>query len=610
MKAYIKWQVLFTIILVFSGAGCSDFLDENAVSNQTADNYYNTAVGFEDLTRSIYPLLRDIYQQRDLVMHGTDIFAASGSWDAADQNGSPLDVYANGFGSTIAQLQDLWDVLYLEINRANTVISRAEFVEGIDASLKAQRVGEAKFIRGLMLFYAVQQWGDIPMPLEETTSASKEVIRVPSAEVYSQIIADLTEAESVLPQQSATDWGRVTKGAAQFVLARVYLTRGWNFGGSLGGGNADFGMALANADKVIAAYPLADNYSDLFPQRSENPLLETNNPGSQNAKNAEIVFAVQYSEDVLTSEGDPAAPNPQIGNDLHSIFGNGPDDTPGSPAGRTGEYNRFLGKVHVTPSMYRLYDPNIDSRYDHNFVETIYALRDAPGFVPVAGQTIDITAGDVTMEFRPWDNPVTSLEERGLDVGGTQPFAVVNTDEFGRIDQSTYHGNDRAMMMWKFWEPNIEYGDALGTFDFAMFRSAEAYLIAAEAILKGASGGSLGSADDYYNAVVDRALGSNAGDDPMQAASPADVSSLDAVSYRASSTNLTIDMILDERARELMGEYVRWYDLKRTEKLVERAKLHNPWTAAGSLSDMHYLRPIPLGELDLASNDLAQNPGY
>ena len=60
-----------------------------------------------------------------------------------------------------------------------------------------------------------------------------------------------------------------------------------------------------------------------------------------------------------------------------------------------------------------------------------------------------------------------------------------------------------------------------------------------------------------------------------------------------------------------MGEYVRWYDLKRTGKLIERATKYNPWTAAsGSLDEHHLLRPIPQQEIDLSTNNLGQNPGY
>ena len=60
-----------------------------------------------------------------------------------------------------------------------------------------------------------------------------------------------------------------------------------------------------------------------------------------------------------------------------------------------------------------------------------------------------------------------------------------------------------------------------------------------------------------------------------------------------------------------MAEGIRWYDLKRTGKMIERTLIHNPWTSAvGALGEKHLLRPIPTGEIDLASNDLTQNPGY
>ena len=165
--------------------------------------------------------------------------------------------------------------------------------------------------------------------------------------------------------------------------------------------------------------------------------------------------------------------------------------------------------------------------------------------------------------------------------------------------------------MWKFWQPGIAYGDAFGTFNEAVFRSAEAYLIAAEAIVKGAKGGKLGGAEIYYNRVLDRALGTKKGNDPKCARVPENVKSLESVSYRATAANITIDLILDERARELMGEYSRWFDLKRTGKLVERVKKYNPWAAkSGAINDIHYLRPIPQAEIDLSFPAMTQNAGY
>lgn len=614
MKTLNKILLALALTLVI-GCDTDEILVEESVSNQTATDYFSTTSGFEDLSKSIYPLLRPITQMRALTLNGTDIFSGALAFDqVGNQLNTSIETYGPELTEGVSEVQDLWVYNYKNINRANTLISRAAIVEtpGDYAATIDIRVAEAKFIRSLSFFYLVQQFGDIPMPLVETNSANKEVTRVPSAEVYAQIITDLTEAEAALPV-SSSNYGRATKGAAQHLLARVYLTRGWNFNNALGGTAADFTSAREYADKVIAAYPMVADYKDLFPKKSEDPTNQTHGPGDQNAKNSEIVFAVQYSDQALTNELElddlsGSSINGDGGNNSHSIFGGSHDESPGSP-GRTDDYNRQLGNHNTLPGVWRLFDPDTDSRYDLNFVEKVYAVVDNPGFVPADGVApIDIKAGDVVVEYRNWNNPATSLAERGKDVGGDLDYAVINTDEIGIIDESNYHNTNKSPMMWKFWEPGIPYGNGFGQFDHPVMRSSEAYLIAAEAIVKGASNGSIGSAADYYNAVVNRAVG--ASNTANMAADPNDLSTTASKSYRASGT-VTIDMILDERAREFMGEGLRWYDLKRTGKLIERAKAFNPWIGGlNYIQDHHYLRPIPLSEIDLSSNEVSQNPGY
>ncbi len=613
MKTLNKIILAFALILTIS-CDTDEVLIEESISNQTASDYFSTTTGFEDLSKSIYPLLRPITQMRALTLNGTDLFSNQTAWDqVGNQLNISIETYGPELTEGISEVQDMWVYNFKNVNRANTLITRAAGVndDSYAATLNI-RVAEAKFIRALSLFYLVQQFGDIPMPLEETTSANKEVTRVPSAEVYTQIITDLTEAEGVLPAV-ASDYGRATKGAAQHLLARVYLTRGWNFQNALGGSDADFNLAREYADKVIAAHPMVSDYLDLFPRKSEDPTNQTYGPGDQNAKNSEVVFAVQYSDAALTNVMETADQSGASftgdgGNNSHSIFGGSHDESPGSP-GRTEDYNRQLGQHNTLPGVWRLFDPNTDSRYALNFVEKVYAVVDNPGFVPAEGvAAIDISAGDVVVEYRDWNNPATTLAERGKDVGGDQNFAVINIDEIGKIDESNYHNANKTPMMWKFWEPGIPYGNGFGQFDHPLMRSSEAYLIAAEAIVKGASAGTLGSAADYYNAVVNRAVG--ASNSANMAADPNDLSSLATKSYRATGS-VTIDMILDERAREFMGEGLRWYDLKRTGKLIERAKAFNPWIGGlNYIQEHHYLRPIPLTEIDLATNDVSQNPGY
>ena len=613
MKTLNKIILAFALILTIS-CDTDEVLIEESISNQTASDYFSTTTGFEDLSKSIYPLLRPISQMRALTLNGTDLFSNQTAWDqVGNQLNISIETYGPELTEGISEVQDMWVYNFKNVNRANTLITRAAGVndDSYAATLNI-RVAEAKFIRALSLFYLVQQFGDIPMPLEETTSANKEVTRVSSAEVYTQIITDLTEAEGVLPAV-ASDYGRATKGAAQHLLARVYLTRGWNFQNALGGSDADFNLAREYADKVIAAHPMVSDYLDLFPRKSEDPTNQTHGPGDQNARNSEVVFAVQYSDAALTNvletaDQSGASFTGDGGNNSHSIFGGSHDESPGSP-GRTEDYNRQLGQHNTLPGVWRLFDPNTDSRYALNFVEKVYAVVDNPGFVPAEGvAAIDISAGDVVVEYRDWNNPATTLAERGKDVGGDQNFAVINIDEIGKIDESNYHNANKTPMMWKFWEPGIPYGNGFGQFDHPLMRSSEAYLIAAEAIVKGAGAGTLGSAADYYNAVVNRAVG--ASNSANMAADPNDLSSLATKSYRATGT-VTIDMILDERAREFMGEGLRWYDLKRTGKLIERAKAFNPWIGGlNYIQEHHYLRPIPLTEIDLATNDVSQNPGY
>src|SRR5690554_6797970 len=210
-------NIIFSFLFLLMGTACEDFLVEDPISNITTDSYATTESGHQDLVKACYPLLRDIILQYNLVNKGTDIIGSA--WDELIIGEGPaLDAYNISLNPNLGDLSSFWDYLYQEIARTNTAIQRAEGVTYADAQIKEVRVAEAKFLRALSYFYLVQTWGDVPMPLFETAVSSKKVIRTPSSEVYAQILKDLTEAEAVLPVV-ATDYGRVTKGAAQFLLA-------------------------------------------------------------------------------------------------------------------------------------------------------------------------------------------------------------------------------------------------------------------------------------------------------------------------------------------------------------------------------------------------------
>ena len=641
MKKIFSTRYLLTIaILALVITGCKKtFLDEFNPSNRTTDNYYTTVTGYETLVTSCYPLLRDIAQVRIPTLNGTDMFS-SYDWfgtiafpSQTSQAGSPYDSYDIGLNSSLGELQNLWDLLYREINRCNAAIERAPAVVNITDAVKNSRVGEAKFLRSLSLFWAVQQWGDVPMPLKETMDASLTVVRVPSKVIYAQIITDLNDAIAKLPTTQAAA-GRVTKSAAKFLLARVYLTRGWNFNGALGGTATDFNSALALCDDLIASglHPMETDWNKLWPIHNKNPKKETATAASSvAAANAskEVIFAIQYANAAAyNGDANLSTSNGTIGNDLHTRFSGGPNEV--AQEARTGTYNRWLPAHSVTWGAYRLFDPVMDIRYEGTFNSVSYASL--TGSVSFANNkpypqalTLKYVANDTTAIVLPWNADMSDVKKLGVNIpGGTKKYSVQNVVNLFWLGKTTATQQITdplgwgGPMFWKFWQPGITYGDGYSTFNDPLFRSAELYLMAAEAIVKGAKGAKLGTADVYYNIVLDRALASNKGKSPMRATNPGNVKDplTNITSYRATPATINIDMILDEYGREFLGEgNERWYQLKRTGKLIERATKFNGWTVWGrggaqQIAAKHYLRPIPQGMLDNSNPRIEQNPGY
>lgn len=144
----------------------------------------------------------------------------------------------------------------------------------------------------------------------------------------------------------------------------------------------------------------------------------------------------------------------------------------------------------------------------------------------------------------------------------------------------------------KFLDPlRPSTNETAGRRDFPVVRLAEMYLIASEAAWRQ---GEAGTAADYMNVLRSRA------------AIPGKEAEM-----LVDANDINLDFILEERARELIGEKHRWYDLKRTGTLLERVRQYN-LDASPNIKEMHLVRPIPQTQIDRASNpaEFVQNPGY
>jgi len=532
---------------LLSLAACVD-LNEDLISG-LANQPYSTPDVFQALVNATYEPLRSFYAQErgfTLTEFGTDIYT-----EGADGSYKYVNEYTAQLNPDVDFIRDTWADFYRAINTANTAIAQAPAVQ-MDSSLKAQRVAEARFLRALYYFDLVQMYGPVTLKLEPTTTASTQFTRAPVDSVYDAIINDLKYAEATLPYL-AKDYGRATKGAAQHLLAKVYLTRLRDTDSAADEAAkqqaGDFANAADYAQRVINSgqYSLLPRFADVF--------------AFSNEKNAEVIWSVQFTNDPLTTGN---------GNQGHLFFLMEYDVLPGMQ--RDIANGRPFKRFRPTTFFLGLFDRTKDSRYQSQFTRAWYSNNAA---------TI----------------PKNSLGAPKFHLGDTAVYVsdTVLTDSAVaarpyRVYTPRTYSNRIFPSLNKFADPfRLSVNDVRGSRDFFVARLAETYLIAAEALLRD---GRATDALPYINAVRRRA------------AIPGHEAEM-----QLTGAQLTLGEILNERARELAGEMQRWFDLVRTHTLVPRVKAYNP-DGGPNIQPYHALRPIPRTQMDGTTCCYTQNPGY
>ena len=537
-------------MVAFISQSCKDFLTEELVSDVSASSYYTTPAGLEDAVDATYSYLKYVYGPPErgfsLNTFGTDVHT-----NGADGSFKVVNWYDNNFNGSVSIVREVWNYCYQGINQANAVLNRASKLTGGDPTVIAQRLAEVRFIRAFWYFYLVQQWGDVHLTLEETEGVQVEANKTPAADIYEQaIIPDLEEAINTLNEKQA-QYGRATKAAAQFMLAKVYLTRSYKSYAQSG----DAQKAEELMTHVIDDYDfeLEKDFSTLWDYSKQ--------------KNLEVIWSIQNSSDLIL--------NGTEGNRGHLYFLMEYDKLPGMQ--RDTQNGRPWKRFRPTNFSLGLWNRDIDSRYDKSYKHVWYC--NYTGNVPkwtqadvdagypgaVAGQP-KFTLGD-TAVFIP--GPGKDGEWPAARKAATR-YNVYTTDKY---DERLFPSLNKFIDPYR---PDRQW--ERGSRDFVIARLADAYLIRAEARLK--IGSNLQGAADDINLVRRRA------------AWPGKETQME-----ITAGDVTLDFILDERARELDGEMQRWVDLVRTGKLVERVKLYNP-QAAGNIKDYHVVRPIPQEQID------------
>lgn len=273
----MKNKILYIFLtLSLSISSCSkDFLDlapENQLNTKT---YFQTEDEFNQALIGAYSALRGYAGTHGWLMG--EMRSDNTTYEFFPQNRGVAIVQKENVAEFLedalnAQTPGKYYAAYECIARTNLILDRIGDATFAAASKNAIEA-ESKFLRAFFYFDLVQFYGGVPLLLHQVTNAEQALIpRAPVADIYAQIVADLTDAIAKLPPTvTFPQSGRVTIGAAKTMLANVYMVQ----------------KKYAEAEVLLKAvtqlgYQIMPDYASVFL------------PANKNLR--ESVFEIQYKQ--------------------------------------------------------------------------------------------------------------------------------------------------------------------------------------------------------------------------------------------------------------------------------------------------------------------------
>lgn len=258
--------ILILCSVIFFGCG-EDFLNRTPISNPNEGDFYQSKEDIETALWAAYNSLYTTYGPESLPSFFGELMSDNAYSDNAAGRIQDYESFENHTMSDDNELVlGYWNSYYEALYMINNIIASAE---NIDFDTQADLIGEAKFLRALYYFDMVRAWGDIPLvtsPLSIKDAYAQG--RTPMADVYSQIVEDLTFAVANLPSKANQRFvGAATSDAANTLLGKVYLTVG------------DKAKASETLLKVYGKFSLVP-YANLWDKTKKN--------------NVSSIFEIQY----------------------------------------------------------------------------------------------------------------------------------------------------------------------------------------------------------------------------------------------------------------------------------------------------------------------------
>ena len=609
MKKYVYKSIAMLFAAGAIMSSCSDFLDaENkTAAGVEADEYFGKTPN--ELLVAVYSNLKSLVTQVDIHDQGTDLFFNTRGHAAGSFNDYSLTP-ENG------TVQSYYSQCYNVIRLANGVIEYA--------GAESTEAYEARFIRGYAYYLLTQQFGAVPYITSYINSAEREYPRTPLEEVYSSVIEDLNDlyTNSSLAAQDHT--GHASKQAVAALLAKVCLAAGWDVQTTLQSAEQGtytvnsteyFSLAASWAEKAINGVQLSMSFADKWSPYKEG--------------NAEEIWSVQY--DRASYPGDVSSGGHSLQNTYGGYFGNVTE----FGLKYTNSDNQPTAKAIM------LFDKN-DLRYEGTFMTTYYnSSKDGSSAADwgtsgyFAYYNLDankLASQPIALKFY---HPATTQAEVEADLKAHQA-QFANYTNRAKVQKAVRLDDNNNVLVYTFKEDGtftaptkttyaeyMEQTDAFGSVkkfddpespqltgscdyrDVVIFHVSDMYLVAAEAyLMAGDATKSLAKLNAVRNRAGLASLNSFGEYQPEYSTS-------------ATFTIKDIDVILDERARELYAERQRWTDLRRTKQLIRYNVEFNNYVASAAdmanvAGEYKWLRPIPQEEIssNTGINNEDQNPGY
>lgn len=629
MKFFNKKYIAGALIFCSTMAGfqsCS--LDEVDYSGEGADEVFATPQGMEYLVNQMYYWLRAKYFGREdpvLYMEGsTDLWQneAGSKYEYGMQMTRCVDLQGDR-----GQIAGVWDRIYDDVNNANAILERLKDCKGLTTEQENDFEGEAKFIRSYSYWWLVEFFGDIELRTEETKTPTFEAHRTDRKVIYDQvIIPDARDAANKLPiDPYKGNVGRPTKKAAKNLLARVLLTRASYEAPGSPEQKAFYEQALAAAmDLVNNKYGVKtyDTYDDIW-------------KACNNKTNTEYLWVNTFSENqALDADSKP--------NRLHMYYSPRFITRPGVGSATSWEYPKE--STLVMPTYYFLnlwqdWDARYDAIFQENFMNgsgAVYKWGDNQEWVEKYKLPANILEARVKKTGQVFFFTKQHLSDAQEAAYADEGIATVDIDKLYKTEAVNQWGGapvrncnrnygeqesteEIASSFPRFRKFRIWDGDENGTIlltahngqfgyaDAVIMRYAEAPLIAAECLI---ALNRQPEAADLINKEIRT----------KRIVKPEYLKDYE-TKVKVKASDMTQEWIMEERARELCGEYLRWFDCKRVYgaqgKFAETINGRNPSmcptpSAGNQRQEYHTLWPIPNTFLDKLTNakEFGQNPGY